>query len=72
MSQFSFAHSIQCPRCHAKPGRWCRDFHDGGKAIAPHRERARAALAACGEALRPPRNFLKQNAVTPNCADRHN
>jgi hypothetical protein len=66
MSQFYFAHSIQCPRCHAKPGRWCRDFHNGGKAIAPHRERARAALSACGAVLRALPDVPKQNADTPN------
>jgi hypothetical protein len=48
MSQFQFALSVKCPRCHVNAGRWCRER---GKAVAPHRERAKEALRACSSAL---------------------
>jgi hypothetical protein len=34
--------NVECPRCHRRNGRWCRD--EKGKCIPPHRERSRAAL----------------------------
>jgi len=48
MSQFQFALSVKCPRCRVSPGRWCREH---GKAVAPHRERAKEALRVCSSAL---------------------
>ena len=48
MTQFQFALSVTCPRCHVSPGHWCRER---GKAVAPHRERAKEALRVCSSAL---------------------
>lgn len=38
--------SIKCPLCRRANGHWCRD--EQGKAIPPHRERSKAALAVAG------------------------
>ena len=56
-----FTLSIKCARCGARDGHWCREQ---GRAVLPHPERRRAAVAASCGILRPNKQPSKQVAPT--------
>lgn len=41
MSHFQFALTVNCPKCRAAAGHWCREK---GKCVPPHRERGKEAV----------------------------